>query len=148
MPRILLCIIFASLASCGTLFAADQKQVTVLSNPPGAQVAVDGAPLGMTPTVVTVDNHRAHTVTLTQGGASTSCQLTTGVGGGWVILDIFAGLFIPMIIDIATGEGKTVDQNQCAVGMPPPQPAPVTPTVYIVPSPQGPPPQPQPAPAP
>jgi hypothetical protein len=33
-------------------------------------------------------------------------------GGGWIVLDVLAGL-VPVIIDAATGEWSSVDEEDC-----------------------------------
>jgi hypothetical protein len=101
-----------SLTGCATLFGTDAKTVTVNSATPGAQVLVDGQPMGYTPTAVTLDAHKDHSIVVRSARGETGCRLVTSVGAGWVILDILAG-FIPVVIDAATGAWATIDGTPC-----------------------------------
>ena len=117
---------------CGALFAPKMKSVQVLSNPPGAQVLVDGAPVGVTPGVVNVVNKKSHTVLFRLPGYQDgTCMLTADLKALWLILDLFG--IVPLIVDAATGSWNEIGTSVCNVnlvpggGAPPPPPPPPPP---------------------
>ena len=65
---------------------------------------------------VELNNHqKAQTITVNKDGfREASCTVATGVGAGWVILDILGGL-VPLIIDAATGEWRSISDAPCNV---------------------------------
>jgi hypothetical protein len=102
-----LVLVLALMTGCATLFSTDTTTLQISANP-GQQVLLDGAPAGLSPTSIVVDNHRSHIVTV----GNNSCYLTSSVGAGWVILDIVAGL-VPIVIDAVTGEWSGMDAEVC-----------------------------------
>src|SRR6185436_19716670 len=89
MKSALACLLCVT-TGCGAILASKTKTVIVNSNPPGAQVMLDGMPAGQTPGTIVVDNKKSHVVTFkAQGYADGQCNLTTHVGVVWLILDIF-----------------------------------------------------------
>lgn len=79
---------------------------------------IDGARRGTTPFSLDLNNHTSHTVVFRQAGhQEVTCQLTTSVGAGWVILDVLVGL-VPVIVDAATGKWNSLDQGVCNVVLP------------------------------
>ena len=95
------------LSGCATLFSGNTATISVTALP-GAPVTVDGAPAGKSPTTIVVSNHSDHTIVV----GDQSCRVSANVGGGWVILDILAGL-VPIVIDAVTGDWQTVDASTC-----------------------------------
>ena len=113
---ILTAAIATQLAGCGALFNNSTQQVYVTSNLRG-QIIVDGQPTGVrAPGTVVVNNHTDHVISV-QGpdGRAGACALTATVGGGYVVLDILAGL-LGVVIDAATGAWKSVG-NSCYVNV-------------------------------
>ena len=103
---------------CATLFNDGMKTVAMSSNPAGAEVWIDGTRRGTTPVSFDLNNHQGHTVVFRQEGhQEVTCQLTTSVGAGWVILDVLGGL-IPVIVDAATGKWNSLTQGACNVVLP------------------------------
>ncbi len=104
--------------ACATLFESEVRPVSVLSEPEGAEVLVDGVRMGMTPVVIELLNQRSHVITLRKDGyKDVTCRLYATVAAHWVILDILGGL-IPVIVDAATGKWKTLDSDHCGVILP------------------------------
>lgn len=100
-------------SGCGLIFTGSSTPVTLESDPPGANVYIDGQPYGKTPLTVEVSNRRDHVVTFQIGqGAPTACHLTASTGAGWVLLDIM-GALIPIIIDAVSDGWTTLDQTRC-----------------------------------
>jgi hypothetical protein len=98
---------------CGLIFTSSSTPVTLETDPPGANITIDGQPIGKTPLTVEVSNRRDHIVTFQLGqGAPTACHLTASTGAGWVLLDIM-GALIPVIIDAVSDGWTTLDQTRC-----------------------------------
>ncbi len=99
-------------SGCGALFTQSSALITLTSEPEGAEVRVDGFPVGRTPLQTYVSNRRGHHITFEYGGQETGCILEASVGAGWVVLDVLLGL-IPVVIDAATRGWTTVDGEGC-----------------------------------
>lgn len=112
-------LFFAS--SCATLFAEDQRVVTVTSSPPGAEIAVNGQPMGITPTRITVNNHEKLVVSVRkQGFHPAGCYMNTSIEAVWLILDIL--LFytvVPLVVDLVTNNWSTLEGEFCTVRLMP-----------------------------
>ena len=101
------------LTGCATLFSASNVPVSFNSNPPGAEVLIEGNSVGTTPFTVNLNNHMGHRVILRrEGHQDFTCMFDTGVPAKWVILDILGG-FVPIIIDAATGDWKELQTDVC-----------------------------------
>lgn len=139
MKRALRAALLASLTStavgCATILNEDTRLVTVQSNPPGAQIVVDGVPAGVTPATIPVSNSDDHHIVISGPGGAQGCFLESRVGAGWVVLDIILlPLLVPIVVDAITGEWASLGQTACYVNMggpaalppagPPPPPAP------------------------
>jgi len=105
-------------SGCGVIFTSSHQVVTFDSDPRGAEVILDGMPIGRTPMQVSVDNRRSHMVAFEMEGAYPAmCQLQASVGALWVVLDVlFTGL-VGIIIDAATNGWTTLQANACYVRM-------------------------------
>lgn len=108
----------AQLAGCGAIFNSSQQPVTVTTNAIGGEITVDGQPTGQpAPGIVMVGNHEGHTIGVrTPDGAMGTCQLTTSISAGYVILDVVLTGLIGVIVDAATGAWKSVD-DRCHVNV-------------------------------
>ena len=127
-----------ALTGCAALFGSKQKDFNLNSSPPGAEVYLNGNRLGATPVRVKLSNLAEHTfVFRREGYREATCTLSRGTDGGWVVLDILAGL-VPVIIDAATNSWSQTKGDGCAQALeplsatasptataPPPAPAPV-----------------------
>jgi hypothetical protein len=95
-----------------------QRQGGDAADPPGAQVFVDGAPVGTTPTWIPLTKQNRNIVMHANGYTDSGCVVTASVGAGWVVIDILTG-FVPLIVDAITNDWQTVDQDTCAVRLSP-----------------------------
>ncbi len=110
--------LFAILSGCGTLFTPDTKAIPLHSNPVAAEVTVDGTSRGVTPMTLELSNRESHVIQFAKEGYKTvSCELNAKVNGGIIVLDILGGL-VPVIVDAATGDWKTLQQDACSVQLP------------------------------
>lgn len=119
--RVLALVAVATASGCATILNEDTRMVTVQSNLPGAQVVVDGRPVGPAPMTVPLTNSSEHQIVVhAPGYAPQGCFLDASVGVGWVVLDVLLiPLLVPIIVDAITGEWRDLDQTNCFVTMTP-----------------------------
>ena len=108
------------------LFNQKTDFLNVMSNPPGAQVSVDGAPVGVTPMKVEVELKKppkSIDVAL-QGFAPQSCRVKTSVGIGYAAADaalcVFTLVGCVAFID-AMGAWNQLENDTCTVNLQPDQ---------------------------
>jgi hypothetical protein len=107
----------SSLSACGALFNGGPANVTVNSNPAGAEVWVDGTNRGVTPATLQLSKGQNHTVTLRRAGyQEQTVVINRKVSGTYVILDVLGGL-LPIIIDAATGSWYVLDTDEVNVDL-------------------------------
>lgn len=81
------------------------------SDPSGAKVYVNGTLLGTTQVQLELKSKNSYTIEFKKEGYETRIVLlNNSVGAGWIVLDVLGGL-IPIIIDAATGNWYTLDQE-------------------------------------
>lgn len=98
---------------CATILKPQQANVAVASQTPGAQVIVDGMPVGVTPTMIPLSTKNDHLVTVRGANGEMSCKFNSSVSGGWVVLDI---VFTPAwIVDLVTSGWRSLDRSDCMV---------------------------------
>jgi hypothetical protein len=104
---------------CATVLSSKSHDFDFASTPAGAQVFVDGEPVGTTPLTVNLSNTKPHTVVFKkQGYADVGCQLNRGTGAGWVIADVVFGV-VPLVIDAATNDWSHTKTHECNQTMQP-----------------------------
>ncbi len=151
--RALACLCFVvAVSGCATIMAGGPDHIPVNSNPPGAQVFVDGVLVGQTPMVVTLDRERSHgTIQVQAPGFAPAIIQRDKEINGWFWANLCIGGLIGMVIDLVTGDVKRFDDTPIAVGMtpgggyPPPGGGYPPPGAPMGPAPMGPPPGPPPA---
>jgi len=98
-------------SSCATIFKVSTYDVSFSSDPTGAKVYVNGSLLGTTPVQLELKSKNSYTIEFKKDGYETkTVLLNNSVGGGWIVLDILGGL-IPIVIDAATGNWYSLDQE-------------------------------------
>jgi hypothetical protein len=97
------------LTGCLTVARGTKQRVLVTSQPPGATVAVDGAPIGVTPAIVNVSRGSRHTVTLIKDSLRADTTLTRVPSLGLLVYLLFPvpGLLFAGV-DLLTGAGVAV----------------------------------------
>lgn len=106
-----LAVTLAITSGCATVFNETMQPVLVQSTTPGAQIVVDGMAVGVTPSQVLIDTHRDHVIqVIGAGGRQFVCQVRTGAGVVWIVLDIVLGL-LPLIVDAITGDWGEADST-------------------------------------
>ena len=104
----------ALLQGCAAILGSKSTNVAAVSQPPGAEVYLDGARVGVTPDTISVESKKSHTMVLRLPGyKEDSCTLTSSVDGGWVILDVLLGGLVGIIVDAATSEWNELTKRSC-----------------------------------
>jgi hypothetical protein len=106
-----------SLTACGAILNGGPANVPMSTNPPGAEIWIDGTNRGMTPATLSLAKNRPYTVTFRRGGfQDTSVEIGRRVSGGYVVLDVLFGL-LPVIVDAATGSWYVLDTSNVNVNL-------------------------------
>jgi hypothetical protein len=107
-----------ALQGCAAVLGSKTAVVPAVSEPPGADVYLNGARIGTTPITVRLLHKKSHTLIFRKAGyQDASCTLVSRTDGGWVILDVLSGL-IPILIDAATGDWSQISDKNCSVTLP------------------------------
>jgi PEGA domain-containing protein len=114
--RVAMLVAVALAASgCATLFASKTTTVRIESDPPQADIMIDGNAVGQTPASLEVATSKSHAITIQKAGYHPAgCTLQATVGAGWVVLDIIAGL-LPAVIDLVTSDWSSLERESCSV---------------------------------
>lgn len=102
---------------CATIINGSTQQVSVSSDPPGAQVMADGNPIGVTPLVIDLQRKSNHIVTVSMDGYHTEQVSVVKVMSGAVAGNILAGGFIGWGIDAASGAQYKLKPDTVTVQM-------------------------------
>ena len=114
------------LTGCATLTGPKTAHLSVYSEPPGADVRVDGQPVARAPTSLELDKSRQQSVDVVAAGyAVAPCNTHMSPGTGYVVADAALCLFLfPIgcisLIDV-TGAWNELDQPNCSVQLYPQQ---------------------------
>ncbi len=107
--QLLLVLVAASLSGCATVTGgAHDQSVHIDSNPPGAQVQVDGQPHGVTPTDVTLSRRQEHQVQLDLPGCTPYCTTLKPGCNPWIFGNILVGGVVGLAVDASTGAMSTL----------------------------------------
>jgi PEGA domain-containing protein len=116
LERLLSMVLILSITGCATLFAGSST-VPVVTNPPGAFVYVNGAPVGQTPTAIALEADRPANIQIYLPGFQ-PVQLwrqKSITGWFWVNILFWPGFFV----DLATGKYNKYDDTGIALGLTP-----------------------------
>ena len=112
LPLIVAALVGIFASGCATLFSDTHEPVVIDSSPQGAVVELDGNEIGTTPLMINLSSDESYQVSVALNDQQRQVQtISSGIGAGWVILDILAG-FVPVVIDAATGAWYTLDTDQ------------------------------------
>ncbi len=101
--RMLLLTVAVFLGGCATLIQGSSESVRVESEPAGAQVEVDGRPVGETPTTVDLERDQDHRMRLHHAGHETHTVVLQKSRSLWASVNLL-NLVIPgVLIDLSTG---------------------------------------------
>ncbi len=108
-------IVLASFTSCATIMSDSETEVTIASEPEGADIYIDGYRIGKTPYKGYLD-HEDHTVEIRKDGyESTIVRINKSLKMGWQIADIFLTGFVGNLIDLCTDNGWKIEPNNINV---------------------------------
>ena len=95
---------------CATLFGSKSHSLSVNSNPPQADIYVNGERMGTTPVKLELDPQETYSIEFRKDGYKSITKVVKGsVAVKWIVLDILGG-FIPVIVDAATGNWYEFDK--------------------------------------
>lgn len=108
-----------SLTGCATVVNGKHQALTVSSNPPGAEFAVDGL-TGVTPGTVQVDRARPnHTVSISKPGYQPT-EVTIGRKlSPWLTGNVLVGGLIGLVADFSSGGAYALQSNQVQANLEP-----------------------------
>jgi hypothetical protein len=109
------------LSSCATVFAKHERKIMVTSNPPGADIYVNGVAKGVTPARITVSNHDNLAVAIRKEGFhGGGCYVNTSIAPIWVILDlVLIATVVPLVVDLITHNWSRLDSSYCTANLAP-----------------------------
>jgi PEGA domain len=108
------------LTGCATLFASGPDYVPVSTNPPGAWVYYDGAPVGQTPTVVRLERGRPAQIQIALDGFQPVLLQRDSSINGWFFVNIlWLAAIVPVIVDVVDGDWQRFDDTPIAIGLVP-----------------------------
>lgn len=106
MAKIVLCLSSGCLllmSSCASIITGTSQIVPVESDPPGAQIAMDGMGVGVTPAQITVKRGSDHVLAISREGFETTTVMLGKKFNGWYIGNLVIGGLVGLIIDLADG---------------------------------------------
>ncbi len=122
----LLLLAVLALSGCATMMAGGPDHVHVATNPAGATVFVDNAPVGQTPTTVTLDRAKPKAEIRLELAGFAPITVTRGKSlNGWIWGNLLLGGLIGVLVDVAANNSEKFDDEPISVGFganPPPGP--------------------------
>lgn len=108
---LMLLVLSVSTPGCATLFGPNTHPLSLSSEPPDAEVYVNGFKQGETPLTLNLKADQSYTIEFRKEGYDPVIRVVnTRIGAGWVILDVIGGL-VPVVVDAATGAWNELDQD-------------------------------------
>jgi hypothetical protein len=107
----LFAMLIFTLCGCATIFHGSTDKINFSSDPSGAQVYVNGQLMGTAPLEMKLESKHTYNIEFRKEGyQNKTVVVTNSVGAGWIVLDVLFGL-IPIIVDAATGNWYSLDQE-------------------------------------
>jgi hypothetical protein len=120
---------------CATVVSGGggNQKVKIVSEPPGADVTVDGQFVGAAPVEVLLERKSTHIVDLSAGGYEPTRLAVNSRFNPWVIGNVVFGGLIGVVVDLATGATYHLSPDELTVPLRPMAPpatttAPTSPT--------------------
>lgn len=118
MAKLLPLLLALAATGCATMWYGGGKRayrkIDLVSDPPGAEVAMDDLPVGTAPLTVSIKRHDRYVFTFRWPDGTATCRLEPAFRPQWLFLDILAGgLLLGPTIDAITGNWKTIDDHRC-----------------------------------
>lgn len=109
--KITLLSIAIVLSSCATILAPKQHTLSITSEPPQAEVYINGFKSGTTPVELNLKADKSYIVEYRLEGYQTVTRVVNvKIMAGYVVLDILWG-FLPVVVDAATGAWNKFDTD-------------------------------------
>ncbi|MDD4012152.1 MAG: PEGA domain-containing protein [Sphaerochaetaceae bacterium] len=109
----LICIL---LSSCATIMEDSTQTITIITDPQGAKVRVDGFERGITPTTVQLETKKAHIIELSKEGYQTTLvTIRKSLRWGYQVADLVLAPVVGNVIDLCTGDGFKLKPNTLTV---------------------------------
>ncbi|MCX6141745.1 MAG: PEGA domain-containing protein [Ignavibacteriales bacterium] len=103
--------IIIAASGCATIFHGSTDKLNFSSDPTGAKVYVNGQYMGTAPLELKLESKHSYTIEFRKEGYDNkTVVVTSSVGAGWIVLDVIFGL-VPVIVDAATGNWYSLDQD-------------------------------------
>lgn len=115
---IIVCLV---LSGCATMISSGPEPVNVSSEPPDAEVVVEGRVVGKTPTSIQLDaaDEGGKTITIRKNGYKTERhELDTSLEYPAIFWDVMLGGW-PLLIDMSTGAWKKFNPNSVSIFLQP-----------------------------
>jgi hypothetical protein len=93
-------------SSCASIVSGTKQSVTVTSDPPGAEISIDGKAAGKTPLAVDLRRKEDHVIKGFKEGVGEATVTTTSTSNGWIWGNLLFGGIIGIIIDVSNGAAK------------------------------------------
>ena len=96
-------VLAVGFAGCATIITGTSTDVSIDSDPPDAEIEINGQDYGETPATVSLDSDRSHVVSLSlEGYEEETIRLNKGTTG-WVVGNLLFGGIPGLLIDLASG---------------------------------------------
>lgn len=106
-----------ALTGCATLLKGSKEDIQLLSEPPGAEITINGFNSGKTPAKLNLTSSEEHTIVFSKEGYY---DYTYTLGGkiypGYMAVDFVLGV-IPFFIDLLTEDWYLLDKEIIKVDM-------------------------------
>lgn len=112
-------VLLASSAGCATIVKGSHQKVPIASDPPGANVLVDGSLVGQTPLNLEMKRKNDHLVTIEKTGYRPKSIAVVKDVGGAVWGNIIAGGLIGWGVDASTGAQYNLTPKTISVSLEP-----------------------------
>jgi hypothetical protein len=118
MNRIaLLAVLVLAFSGCASILAGKQRSIPFRSDPPGAEVLINGHSYGPSPVTLRLRHGETYHVTFRLDGyRDQTYVIPNTLNGGWVVLDFVCGVF-PVLVDAITGDWKTLRDGRVVMDM-------------------------------
>ncbi len=103
---------------CAAIFNDTKETVQIATTPPGAQIAVNGAPVGQAPLAVQLDVERDHIIQASMPGCMPAqVAVDSSLGAGWLIADLFLSGLVGIVVDAATKSWNELSTNSVLINL-------------------------------
>jgi S1-C subfamily serine protease len=112
LARVVIALTLIVLASsCATIVTGSRDNVSVESEPPGAEFETSSGQKGTTPAVITIADTETLSVTVTKPGYAPGSASLAPRMSGWVVGNVLIGGLIGLAIDLISGQWRTHDDR-------------------------------------